>query len=145
MISELAAHDGVSSLARGGGISVLLSTADAMLAPATTIDGFVFACLVDQATGMTLAWVPEQGDIYAAAVAAGAADIANALALMSARLATNESVDDVIVTFSDYFHLIRPVSQDPAQQILLHVMLDRRRANLAMARREIRTFCATLT
>ncbi|HET7015302.1 MAG TPA: hypothetical protein VFI65_15395 [Streptosporangiaceae bacterium] len=111
----------------------------------TSIDGFAFACLVDQATGMTLAWAPEQGDIYAAAAAAGAADIANALSLMSARLATNETVDDVIVTFSDYFHLIRPVSQDPAKQILLLVMLDRRRANLAMARREIRAFCATLT
>jgi len=124
---------------------VLLSTGDAMLAPVASIDGFAFACLVDQATGMTLASAPEQGDIAAAAAAAGAADIANALALMSARLATNETVDDVIVTFSDYLHLIRPVSQDPAQRILLLVILDRRRANLAMARREIRAFCTTLT
>ena len=124
---------------------MLLSAADAMLAPVTTIDGFVFACLVDQATGMTVAGTPDQSEIYAAAAAAGAADIANALTLMSARLATNETVDDVIVTFSDYFHLIRPVSQDTAQRILLLVMLDRRRANLAMARREIRTFCAALT
>jgi hypothetical protein len=124
---------------------VLLSTAEAMLAPVTTIDGFAFACLIDQATGMTLACEPEEGYISAAAAAAGAADIANALALMSARLATNETVDDVIVTLSDYFHLIRPVSKDPAQRILLLVILDRRRANLAMARREVRTFCTTLT
>jgi hypothetical protein len=116
-----------------------------MLAPVTSIDGFVFACLVDQATGMTFACTPEQGDIYAAAAAAGAADIANALAMMSARLATNETVDDVIVTFSEYFHLIRPVSQDVTQRILLLVILERRRANLAMARREIRAFCPTLT
>ena len=124
---------------------MLLSNADSMLAPVTTIDGFVFACLVDQTTGMILAYVPEEDDIYATAVATGAADTANALALMSARLATNETVEDVIVTFSDYFHLIRPVSQDLAHRILLLVMLDRRRANLAMARREIRTFCAALT
>ena len=124
---------------------MLLSAADAMLAPVTTIDGFVFACLVDQATGMTFACAPEQGDIYAAAAAAGAADIANALAMMSARLATNETVDDVIVTFSEHFHLIRPVSQDVTQRILLLVVFDRRRANLAMARREIRAFCSTLT
>jgi hypothetical protein len=123
---------------------VLLSTADTVLAPVTSIDGFAFACLVDQATGMTLARAPEQGDIYAAAAAAGAADIANALAMMSARLATNETVDDVIVTFSEYFHLIRPVSHDTTQRILLLVILDRRRANLAMARREIRIFCASL-
>jgi len=125
---------------------VLLSAADAMLAPVTTIDGFVFACLVDQATGMTFACAPEQGDTHtAAAAAAGAADIANALAMMSARLATNETVDDVIVTFSEHFHLIRPVSQDVTQRILLLVVFDRRRANLAMARREIRAFCSTLT
>jgi hypothetical protein len=123
---------------------VLLTAADAMLTPVTTIDGFVFACLVDQATGMTFACAPEQSDIYAAAAAAGAADIANALAMMSARLATNETVDDVIVTFSEYLHLIRPVGQDATQRVLLLVILDRRRANLAMARREIRSFCAAL-
>jgi hypothetical protein len=144
MIGPPAARNGVSSYSRGG-ICVLLSAGDAVLTPVTTVDGFVFACLVDQATGMTLAGTPEQSEIYAAAAAAGAADIANALTLMSARLATNETVEDVIVTFSDYFHLIRPVSRDAAQRILLLVMLDRRQANLAMARREIRTFCATLT
>lgn len=124
---------------------MLLSTADAMLAPVTTIDGFTFACLVDQVTGTTFACAPEQSGIYPAAAAAGAADIANALAMMSARLATDETVDDVIVTFSEYLHLIRPVSHDATQRILLLVILDRRRANLAMARREIRAFCATLT
>jgi hypothetical protein len=50
--------------------------------------------------------------------------------------------EDVMVTFRDHFHVIRPVRPDPDSdpQILLLVILDRLRTNLAMARREIRDF-----
>ena len=40
--------------------------------------------------------------------------------------------------------MIRLVRQNHQAQILLLVILDRGRVNLAMARREIRNFCASL-
>jgi hypothetical protein len=73
--------------------------------------------------------------------AAGAADIAHVLSLLAGQLAMNEGLEDVMVTFSDHFHVIYPVSPDPEARILLLVVLDRARTNLAMARREIRSFC----
>ena len=127
-----------------GGNVVLLSAVDVSLDPITKIDGFVLGCLVDLATGMVLASVTGQGDISPPTVAAGAADIANVLSVMSARVAAGEELEDVIVTFSSHLHLVRLVNQEWSQRVILLVILDRRRANLAMARRELRSFCASV-
>ena len=124
---------------------MLTSAADATLAPVTAIDGFLLACLIDPATGLVLASAPGQGDLSLSTAAAGAADIAYVLAMLSAKLATNEDLEDVIITFSNHFHIIRPVEQSTGRRVLLLVIADRRRANLAMARREIRSFCATIS
>ena len=51
-----------------------------------------------------------------------------------------DGLEDVMVTFRRQLYVIRLVNPEP--QILLLVMLDRDRGNLALARRAIRTFCA---
>lgn len=123
---------------------MIVSEADTMLAPVTGIDGFVLGCLMDASTGMVLASRQEQDGISLPTAAAGAADIANVVGLLAARLAIADGPEDVMVTFRDHFHVMRPVGPDPGSQILLLVILDRERTNLAMARREIRDFCAGL-
>ena len=123
---------------------MIVSEADTMLAPVTGIDGFVLGCLMDASTGMVLASRQEQDGISLPTAAAGAADIANVVGLLAAGLAIADGPEDVMVTFRDHFHVIRPVGLDPGSQILLLVILDRERTNLAMARREIRDFCAGL-
>jgi hypothetical protein len=80
-----------------------------------------------------------------ATAAAGAADVINALILLSGRLATGENLEDVMVTFSDSFFMVRPVGHDQQPPILLLVIADRQRTNLAMAHRSIRDFCASFT
>jgi hypothetical protein len=124
--------------------SVILSEADALLAPIAEIDGFMLGCLIDASTGMVVASQQgqEQDAISLPAAAAGAADIANVLTLLKGQLAT-DGLEDVMVTFHNHFHVIRLVRQNVEPQILLLVVLDRVRANLAMARREIRNFCST--
>jgi hypothetical protein len=97
---------------------------------------------MDASTGMVLASLQEQDGFSLPAAAAGAADIANVVSLLAAQLAMEDGPEDVMVTFRDHFYLIRPVRPDPEPQILLLVILDRRRTNLAIARREIRDFCA---
>ena len=117
--------------------------ADTMLAPVTEIDGFVLACFMDASTGMILASRQEQDGISLPTAAAGAADIASAVSLLTAQLALEDGPEDVMVTFRDHLYVIRPIRPDPERQILLLVILDRVRTNLAMARREIRDFCAS--
>lgn len=120
---------------------MILSEADTLLAPVTEIDGFVLACLVDASTGMVLASRQASDGMSLPSVAAGAADISHVLSLLGGQLAMDEGLEDVMVTFSRHFHVIYPVSPDPDARIVLLVILDRAKTNLAMARREIRSFC----
>lgn len=119
---------------------MILDEAEALLDPVSDIEGFMLACLVDASTGMVLASRKDQDDISLATAAAGAADIANVLSRLTGELPV-DGLEDVMVTFRRRLYVIRLVSQEP--QILLLVILDRDRANLAMARRAIRTFCAS--
>src|ERR1700760_3334116 len=120
--------------------SVILDEAEALLDPVSDIEGFMLACLVDASTGMVLASRKDQDDISLPTAAAGAADIANVLSQLTGELPV-DGLEDVMVTFRRQLYVIRLVSPEP--QILLLVILDRDRVNLAMARREIRTFCAS--
>jgi hypothetical protein len=123
---------------------VLSSAADALLAPVAGIEGFRLASLIDASSGMIMASVHEQEDASLGVVTAGAADIANVLAMLSSELGADDGLEDVMVTFGTRFHLIRLVGADLAHQVILLVVLDRGRANLAMARREIRDFCMSI-
>jgi hypothetical protein len=105
------------------------------------IEGFVLGCLVDASTGMILAARKDQDDISLPTAAAGAADIVNVLSLLARELPA-DGLEDVMVTFRSQLYVIRLVREDLEPQILLLVILDRARTNLAMARREIRNFCA---
>jgi hypothetical protein len=69
--------------------------------------------------------------------------MANVLSLLSSELGTDDGVGDVMVTFRQHFHVLRLVQPDAQPQILLLVILDRRRTNLALARQEISDFCAS--
>ena len=120
---------------------MILDEAEALLDPVSDIDGFMLACLVDASTGMVLAARKDQDDISLPTAAAGAADIANVLSLLAGQLPV-DGLEDVMVTFRRQLYMIRLVREDPEPPILLLVILDRSRVNLAMARREIRNFCA---
>jgi predicted regulator of Ras-like GTPase activity (Roadblock/LC7/MglB family) len=119
----------------------MLNEGNALLGAVADIDGFILACLVDASTGMVLASRKDHESIAAPTAAAGAADIVNVLSMLAGEVET-DGLEDVMVTFRSQFYVIRPVSQDPDPHILLLVILDRLRTNLAMARREIRNFCA---
>jgi hypothetical protein len=127
---------------------MILPAADELLAPVMAIDGFRLACLIDGSTGMVLAtreFRESQDGPAPPTAAAGAADVINALTLLNGRLATGEHLEDVMVTFSDSFFMVRPVGLDQQPHILLLVIADRQRTNLAMAHRCIRAICASFT
>ena len=121
---------------------MILPVASEFLAPARSIDGFLLGCLVDGSTGMLLASLRDEGAPDPPTAAAGAADVANVLALLGGRLASGELLEDVTITFSDNFFMIRPIRGDTGSRLLLLVVLDRRRTNLALAHRSLRDMCA---
>jgi hypothetical protein len=117
---------------------------DVLLEPARNIQGFVLACLADAATGMVLGSLQDGDDMRLAPAAAGAADVINALSMMTGEMATKGDLEDVIVTLDSHYHLIRLVKRGLGRRLLLFVTVDRSQANLAMALREIRDFSGSL-
>ena len=109
------------------------------------IGGFVLACFIDPSTGMVLDSVQEQAELDIPIVAAGAGDVADTLSMMTGRLALEDEFEDAIVTLSGHFLLIRLVQPAPEVRLLLVVAVERRRASLAIAHREVRDFCTGLT
>jgi hypothetical protein len=111
---------------------------DALLRGVGGVDGVLMACVVDPATGMVVGSTDQRDGPGAAMAAAGAADVLHVLGVMTANLALGGEVEDAVITLTKHFHLLRVLPVGPDQGLLLLVTLDRTRANLAMAQREIR-------
>ena|ERR1700761_1815126 len=122
---------------------MILPEADELLTPAMAIDGFRLGCLIDASTGMVLATAQSQDAPSPATAAAGAADLVNVLTLLNGKLATGETLEDVMITFSDSFYMVRPIGREPDAKILLLIVADRHRTNLALAHRSLRDLCAS--
>ena len=122
---------------------MILPEAGELLAPVKAIEGFRLGCLVDASTGMVLASLQSEDALAAPTAAAGAADLIHVLTLLTGKLATGEILEDVVISYSDSFFMVRPVSRDSEPRILLVVVADRHRTNLAMAHRSIRDLCAS--
>ncbi|GAA4691853.1 hypothetical protein [Phytohabitans rumicis] len=69
------------------------------------------------------------------ALAAGLAETAAELVRLTD---SGSTMDDLVVTGPTWFHVLRTVRSQDAGGCVAHLMLDRRTANLAMARREFR-------
>jgi hypothetical protein len=111
---------------------------DTLLRGVSGVDGVLMACVVDPATGMVVGTAGHRDEAGTAMAAAGAADVLQVLAVMTANLALGGEVEDAVITLTKHFHILRVLPVGPDQGLLLLVTLDRTRANLAMAQREIR-------
>lgn len=94
------------------------------------IDGALGAALVDMTSGMALAKVGSGVDLDAAA--AGNAEVLKAKMKTVARLGLKDTVEDVLITLNTQYHLIRLVPSKPG--LFMYFVLDKNRANLALAR-----------
>ncbi len=122
---------------------MIVPEADELLAPVMAIDGFRLGCLIDASTGMVLASRQNQDDLSPATAAAGAADLVNVVTLLNGKLATGEVLEDMMITLSESIFMVRPVGRDPEPRILLLIVTDRYRTNLALAHRSLRDLCAS--
>jgi hypothetical protein len=112
-----------------------MSNAKETLPKLMEIEGCVGACIVDSNSGMTLGAIGGNG-IDLEAAAAGNTEVVRAKRKTMKALALNDSIEDMLITLGKAYHIIRPLASNDA--LFIYLVLDKNRANLAMARHTLR-------
>lgn len=95
------------------------------------IDGAMCASLVDSNSGMMLGSAGTGLDLELAS--AGNTEVVRAKLKTMKSLGLNEPIEDILITLGSQYHIIRPIRAKTG--IFLYLVLDKVKANLALARR----------
>ena len=112
-----------------------MATTRDVLSKLMEIDGIIGACIVDSNSGMMLG-AAGGGSVSLEVAAAGNTEVVRAKRKTMKALALGDSIEDILITLGKQYHLIRPLSSNDA--LFVYVMLDKSKANLAMARHQLR-------
>ena len=97
-------------------------------------DGALAAAVVDYSSGMLLAGAGTSSmDLEIAA--AGNTEVVRAKMKTMKLLALNETIDDILITLGEQYHLIRPIAK--MDGLFLYFVLAKDKSNLALARRAL--------
>ncbi|MFB7669230.1 hypothetical protein ACFC1R_35840 [Kitasatospora sp. NPDC056138] len=110
----------------------------------SSIEGTIGVALVDYGSGMALGTLGGEGTIDLNVAAAGNTDVVRAKARTMEMLKLNDTIEDMLITLSGQYHVIRPLTSRSGKGLFLYLALDRNRANLAMARHQLRRIEAEL-
>ncbi|MFI5808168.1 hypothetical protein [Streptomyces sp. NPDC051561] len=110
----------------------------------TSIEGSVGAALVDYTSGMALGTLGGGKDLDLTVAAAGNTDVIRAKLHAMEMLGLKEDIEDVLITLSGQYHLIRLLRGRGSNGLFLYLVLDKGRANLAMARHQLKRIEAEL-
>ena len=77
--------------------------------------------------------------------AAGNTEVIRAKLRTMHALNINEQIEDILITLGTQYHLIRLLQSTSGRGLFLYLVLDKNRANLAMARRRLANLEAALT
>jgi hypothetical protein len=112
---------------------------DASLKEAMTLEGAIGAALVDYTSGMTLGEICSVRDLDLTVAAAGNTEVVRAKMRTMEMLKLNDVIEDILISLGRQYHLMRPLTSRSGSGLFLYLALDRARANLALARHQIRT------
>src|SRR5262245_23500271 len=94
-------------------------------------DGAMCAALVDSNSGMMLGGVGTGLDLELAA--AGNTEVVRSKLKTMKSLGLKDTIEDMLLTLGKQYHIIRPLQAKTG--VFIYLVLDRAKANLAMARR----------
>ena len=119
---------------------------EAALKEAMNIDGAVGACLVDWESGMSLGAVGGGKYLDLDVAAAGNTEVIRAKMRTMESLRLDDTIEDILITLAKQYHLIRLLRNSRSEQgLFLYLVLDRSRANLALARHSLKRIEGDLT
>ncbi|GAA1670361.1 hypothetical protein GCM10009733_079680 [Nonomuraea maheshkhaliensis] len=111
---------------------------DVSLKEMMSIDGTVGAAIVDHGSGMALGTLGGSKDLDLQIAAAGNTEVVKAKLRTMDSLGLKESIEDILISLGTQYHIIRPITGRGGKGLFLYLALDRSRANLALARHQLR-------
>jgi len=91
------------------------------------------AALVDSSSGMVLGHAGSDDDLEI--TAAANTEVVRAQLKSIGVLGSKDTIDDILITLSDQYDIIRPLTANPS--IFLYLAIDKHRSNLAMVRYKV--------
>ena len=91
------------------------------------------AAVVDSASGMMLGSAGSGVDLEVAA--AGNTEVIRSKMKTMRSLGLNDVIEDILITLGKQYHILRPSARKDG--VFVYFVLDKQRANLAMARRKV--------
>ncbi|MEU4083938.1 hypothetical protein CW362_34735 [Streptomyces populi] len=103
----------------------------------TSIEGALGVALVDYTSGMALGTLGGGKDLDLNVAAAGNTDVVRAKVRTMEHLGLKSKIEDVLITLSGQYHLIRPLTGRDGNGLFLYLVLNKATSNLAMARHQL--------
>ncbi|GAB3148103.1 hypothetical protein GCM10027258_42630 [Amycolatopsis stemonae] len=121
----------------------MMMNIDTALKEAMSITGAVGVALVDYDSGMSLGTSGGGEWLDLEVAAAGNTEVVRSKMRVMSSLALNDSIEDILITLHRQYHLIRLLNTN-RNSLFLYLVLDRERANLALARHYLKRIEADL-
>lgn len=117
------------------------------LKEAMTIDGAVGVALVDYESGMSLGTLGGGDWLDLDVAAAGNTEVVRAKMRVMSALSLGDAIEDILITLGRQYHIIRLIGDGKTGglTLFLYLVLDRERANLALARHHLKRIEGDLT
>ncbi|MFA3878194.1 hypothetical protein ABS735_31855 [Streptomyces sp. MMCC 100] len=104
----------------------------------SSIDGATAVALVDYTSGMALGTLGGGKDFNLEVAAAGNTDVVRSKLRTMEHLGLKDEIEDILITLNTQYHMIRLLKGRGGNGLFLYLVLDANRANLAMARHQLR-------